>query len=609
MPQMSVLQNLKSILDYKLLIVASCALLLQPLAQNPITIHTGNKIFDVTLTKLNSLWCRCTAQGCLGQNFAQCDKKSRCLVVDSRKRRLYQRRLVADLNPKDMFGKVCKSCFARFRARADIETLAIVVPALRARMPDHVLDPRSVIATSVVCFAVLHLIHRRWPICTASNLMVRQGFKFTAENVKEIADVLSARFTREDLEWEGHLYDVTARLRQLASGMDEMWAHAKDVADLMQWTVAGINKVLPRRLPAFGDSAPTRLYCRTLSALAAEVRGDGVVAPMCTADWDLLVNASPGTTAAAKSLGLLDMCAAERRIAVINQSILANSSSRDTAAPFDLYDLSSSLYLYGASEMLRYHVDEGLPFIGEGDFIPAHSADIVARRGGSIAPSTAERPVKRLRTKSRARTPNVLGNAISLSNTTSESREVVADVGGTTGVDEALPPISEDNVIPAHSANVDASRGGSIAPPIAAGPVKRQRAESRARTPNVLELTSFFQEWAKCWVPHKKDFCKGGHCSSCSLQLSLKHASRLWKTYKYCPGGHFYDCDKKLRMQRLGLVTQLGALIDKHGGDNVIIADIPVSSWELIVAELPPAKLRKRGNLPSAAVAVEGNLS
>ena len=78
-----------------------------------------------------------------------------------------------------------------------------------------------------------------------------------------------------------------------------------------------------------------------------------------------------------------------------------------------------------------------------------------------------------LRTKSRARTPNILGNTISLSNTTSESREVVADVGGTTGVDEALPPISEDNVIPAHSANVDASRGGSIAPPIAAGPVKR----------------------------------------------------------------------------------------------------------------------------------------
>ena len=98
--------------------------------------------------------------------------------------------------------------------------------------------------------------------------------------------MLSARFTREDLEKEDHLYDVTARLRQLASGMDEMWAHAKDVADLMQWTVAGINKVLPRRLPAFGDSAPTRLYCRTLSALAAEVRGDGVVAPMCTADWD-----------------------------------------------------------------------------------------------------------------------------------------------------------------------------------------------------------------------------------------------------------------------------------------------------------------------------------
>ena len=221
----------------------------------------------------------------------------------------------------------------------------------------------------------------------------------------------------------------------------------------------------------------------------------------------------------------------------------------------------------------------------EGDFIPAHSANIDARRGGSIAPSTAERPVKRLRTKPRARTPNVPGNAISLSNTT-----------------------SEDNVIPAHSANVDASRGGSIAPPIAAGPVKRQRAESRARTPNVLEFT-WLQEWAKCWVPHKKDFCKGGHCSSCSLQLSLKHASRLWKTYKYCPGGHYYDCDKKLRMQRLGLVTQLGALIDKHGGDNVIIADIPVSSWELIVAELPPAKLRKRDNLPSAAVAVEGNLS
>ena len=135
--------------------------------------------------------------------------------------------------------------------------------------------------------------------------------------------------------------------------MDKMWAHAKDVADLMQWTVAGINKVLPRRLPAFGDSAPTRLYCRTLSALAAEVRGDGVVAPMCTADWDLLVNASPGTTAAAKSLGLLDMGAAERRIAVINQSIPANSSSRDTAAPFDLYDLSSSLYLYGA--VVRNH--------------------------------------------------------------------------------------------------------------------------------------------------------------------------------------------------------------------------------------------------------------
>ena len=64
-----------------------------------------------------------------------------------------------------------------------------------------------------------------------------------------------------------------------------------------------------------------------------------------------------------------------------------------------------------------------------------------------------------------------------------------------------------------------------------------------------------------------------------------------------------------MRMQRLGLVTQLGALIDKHGGDNVIIADIPVSSWELIVAELPPAKWRKRDNLPSAAVAVEGNLS
>ena len=42
-----------------------------------------------------------------------------------------------------------------------------------------------------------------------------------------------------------------------------------------------------------------------------------------------------------------------------------------------------------------------------------------------------------LRTKSRARTPDVLGNTISLSNTTSESREVVADVGGTTGVDEA----------------------------------------------------------------------------------------------------------------------------------------------------------------------------
>ena len=128
--------------------------------------------------------------------------------------------------------------------------------------------------------------------------------------------------------------------------------------------------------------------------------------------------------------------------------------------------------------------------------------------------------------------------------------------------------------------------------------------------PNLATVfTSFFQEWAKCWVPHKKDFCKGGHCSSCSLQLSLKHASRLWKTYKYCPGEHFYHCDKKLRMQRLGLVTQLGALIDKHGGDNVIIADIPVSSWELIVAELPPAKLRKRDNLPSAAVAVEGNLS
>ena len=72
----------------------------------------------------------------MGQNFAQCDKKSRCLVVDSRKRRLYQLRLVPDLNPKDMFGKVCKSCFAHFRARADIETLAIVVPALRARMPD-----------------------------------------------------------------------------------------------------------------------------------------------------------------------------------------------------------------------------------------------------------------------------------------------------------------------------------------------------------------------------------------------------------------------------------------------------------------------------------------
>ena len=33
----------------------------------------------------------------------------------------------------------------------------------------------------------------------------------------------------------------------------------------------------------------------------------------------------------------------------------------------------------------------------EGDFIPAHSANIDARRGGSIAPSTAERPVKRLR--------------------------------------------------------------------------------------------------------------------------------------------------------------------------------------------------------------------
>ena len=89
--------------------------------------------------------------------------------------------------------------------------------------------------------------------------------------------------------------------------------------------------------------------------------------------------------------------------------------------------------------MLRYHVDEGLPFIGEGDFILAHSANIDARRGGSIAPSTAERPVKRLRTKSRARTPNVLGNAISLSNTTSESREVVADVGGTTVAADPVP--------------------------------------------------------------------------------------------------------------------------------------------------------------------------
>ena len=65
---------------------------------------------------------------------------------------------------------------------------------------------------------------------------------------------------------------------------------------------------------------------------------------------------------------------------------------------------------------------------------------------------------------------------------------------------------------------------------------------------------------------------------------------------------------EKLRVQRLGLVTQIGALIDKHGGDNVIIADIPVSSWELIVAALP-AKWRKRDNLLSVAVAVEGNLS
>ena len=237
-------------------------------------------------------------------------------------------------------------------------------------------------------------------------------------------------------------------LRQLASGMDKMWAHAKEVADLMRWTVAGINNVLPRRLPALGDSAPCinvrMYYCRTLSALAAEVRGHGVVAPMCTADWDLLVNVLPGTNAAAKALGLLDRSVAARTIAVINQSISANSSSRDTAAPLDLYDLSCSLCLHEASErMPRYHVDEGKPFISAD--LPAHnvSTNIYASRGGSIAPPIAAGPVKRQRTKSRARsrarTPTVPGNTISLSNTTSESREVVADVGGTTVAADPVP--------------------------------------------------------------------------------------------------------------------------------------------------------------------------
>ena len=136
----------------------------------------------------------------------------------------------------------------------------------------------------VVCFTIMHIIHRRAPICTAAVVMARQGFTFSRADVEDIAAVLQFRFSAEELRWDikRQVWDTVGTLCRVAAGIDQLWSHAREVVKLEEWTVTGIHNTLAENMPALSVSSPYLRFhhCRALAVLAPKIRGRGAVARM-----------------------------------------------------------------------------------------------------------------------------------------------------------------------------------------------------------------------------------------------------------------------------------------------------------------------------------------
>ena len=202
--------------------------------------------------------------------------------------------MLKDLSRVDLFDNPCNARVAVLRQRADIESLVRILSQLAQQ---HSVSVEAM----VVCFTIMHVIHRRAPMCTAAVVIVRQGFQFSQDDVEEIAHVLCVRFMPSQLRWDiaRQTQDATRNLCLLASNIAQVWDHASEVAKLPLWTVASINSLLDEKMPVLGLSAPYARahHCRTLAALAPEVRGGGKVARMGREDWDSLVKVLSGTAA------------------------------------------------------------------------------------------------------------------------------------------------------------------------------------------------------------------------------------------------------------------------------------------------------------------------
>ena len=211
-----------------------------------------------------------------GAGLLQSCRACRDAFCAARARGSYFDALLKDMSVVDLFSRPCKPRFASLRARADIESLVTIITHCRSRFTAFGTE------TWVVCFAILHLIHRRSPMCTAVAVMMRHDFSFTQGAVEEIADALACRFASDQLRWDfkTQCQSVIASLRRLASAVDKLWTHAADLAALPEWTIENINSSLDRTIPTMSDldAASTRFhYCRTLAAFAPEVRGSGKV--------------------------------------------------------------------------------------------------------------------------------------------------------------------------------------------------------------------------------------------------------------------------------------------------------------------------------------------